>query len=81
VSDDPFVFRPLMQTEALEKILANEERCTKGPCTDRICIWKTPGGHGFTVPNPITVPEVPATTLPDLKRKIRYLDGITGDPQ
>jgi hypothetical protein len=65
-----------MLMTGVEEVLRTEERCTKGGCTSRICIWKTPKGHGFTAPNPDTVPVVPAETLRDLQLKIRQLDEI-----
>jgi hypothetical protein len=64
VSDDEFVYVPEISTEGME----------------RVCIWKTPGGHGFTAPNPRTVPRIRASVLRDLRQKIRQLDGKTGDP-
>jgi hypothetical protein len=74
MSDDEFVFAPRVTTDGIEKILRDEEHCTKGICTDRVCIWKTPKGHGFMVPNPLTIPSVPAQTLVEILRIIRRLD-------
>jgi hypothetical protein len=80
LSGDNFIYVPEVSTEGIERTLAQEDGCTKGPCTSRVCIWKTPGGHGFMVPNPRTVPRVPATVLGDLRRKVRELDGQPLDP-
>jgi hypothetical protein len=75
MGDDQFAFTPRITTEGVERVLREEEQCTKHTCTDRVCIWKTPKGHGFMAPNPDTVPSVPAGVLNDLRRMIRKLDG------
>ena len=69
MSDDLFTYEPRMATTELERILRSEERCTKLNCTSRICVWRTPGNHGFTAPNPLAVPTVPIRTLQDLRVK------------
>jgi hypothetical protein len=79
MSDDDSVYIPEIATEGMERMLIEEEHCRKGICTDRICIWKTPGGHGFTAPNPRTVPRIRASVLRDLRQKIRKLDGRPED--
>jgi hypothetical protein len=73
MSDDQFVYKPRVRTAALESIL-RDAGCKKGTCTTRICGWRTPRGHGFTAPNPETVPDVPAETIPDLLKKVQQLD-------
>jgi len=62
-----------MLTSELERMLRDEEHCIRVTCTSRVCIWRTPAGHGFTAPNPATVPNAPIRTLQEL-RVIRRLD-------
>ncbi len=75
MSDDLFTYEPRIATAELERVLRDEEHCIKLHCTSRVCIWRTPGRHVFTAPNPLTVPTVPIKTLQALRTIIRRLDG------
>ncbi len=70
MAESPPPYVPLMRTRALEVILKDELHCEKRTCTDKICVWVTPKGHGLMVPNPATIPAVPLKVLEDLRVKI-----------
>ena len=64
-----------MLVSDLENLLTPRQHCKKlGTCMSHVCIWETPKGHGFMVPNPVTIKVVLASTYDDLVAIIALLD-------
>ena len=66
---------PRMLVSDLENLLTHRHRCQKTDhCTSHVCIWETPKGHGFMVPNPATIKVVLASAYDDLIAIVELLD-------
>jgi hypothetical protein len=70
----------IITVRELEVALRGEQCVKVGPCTQRVCMWKTPNGHHFMAPNPMTMNLCPDKSQTRVMKTVAMLKKLPAKP-